>query len=95
MLLPDRIVTITGPVSYKVHLDIDDRIVHKHQDQLRKGYLNDERNSEPQLPSTENFVFPSAIPSDTENTESNNFEQVSQSVRKSTRVRRAPDKLTL
>ena len=82
-------------MSYKVRLDIDGRMCRRHQDQLRKGYSVDETNSEPPLPSADDFIFPSTVASDNENAKSNNVEQVPQLVRKSTRVRRAPDRLTM
>lgn len=96
MWLPGKIVASTGPISYKVKFDRDGRIARRHQDQLRKGCFVNDQSSEVQLPPSDDFVFPSSS-SNIESTELTNIAQVPQvqPVRKSTRIRRAPDRFTL
>ena len=93
--LPGEIVEVTGPVSYKVRIDRDGRIFQKHQDQLRKGIINDQ--SSPALPTLDDCIFPLTVFNDTDSNESSSPKQVPniQPIRKSTRVRKAPDRLTL
>ena len=46
MWLPGKMISATGPVSYKACLDCDSKICRGHQDQLRKGCLTNEQSSE-------------------------------------------------
>ena len=97
MWLPGEIVEATGPVSYKVRIDKNGRIFRRHQDQLRKGCIINEQSSEMDVPTLDECIFPPTVTSDTDNESSITPVQVPnvQPVRKSTRVRKAPDRLTL
>ena len=98
MWLPGEIVEVTGPVSYKVRIDEDGRIFRQHQDQLRKGCVVNEQmvTSEPELSTPDDCIFPSTVVSNTDNHDSVTVPTSNvPPVRKSTRVRKAPDRLTL
>ena len=97
--LPGEIVCTTGPVSYKVSLDNDGRIWRRHQDQIRKGCPSDVSIDEhtPDGPIDEHISEPRAddliFTSDDTNTSSDTVAP-EQTVRKSTRIRRPPMRLT-
>ena len=89
--LPREIVEITGPFSYKVHIDKDGRIFRRHQDQLRKGCIVTEQSSQAELSTSNDFIFPSTVAND--KADCSTFNNVP--VRKSTRTRKPPDRLVL
>ena len=91
--LQGEVVEVTGPVSYKVHIDKDGKIVRRHQDQLRKGCITivPEQSSQAELPTQDDYIFPSTVSND--HTEPSVPETAP--VRKSTRIRKPPDRLVL
>jgi len=89
-----KVVEVTGPVSYKVSLDRDGMVCRRHQDQLRKSTaatstVLDEHQMDG------DFCFPFAVDNDEGFSNNDSIDQEPQPLRRSTRVRRAPDKLTL
>ena len=91
MWLPGQIVEATGPVSYKVRIDKDGRIFRRHQDQLRKGCIVSEQSSQAELSTLDGCIFPSTVASNNNDSSTSN----NVPVRKSTCIRRPPDRLTL
>ena len=82
-------VEVTDPVSYKASLDRDGMVCRWHLDQLTAttSTVLDEHQTDG------DFCYPVAV--DNDEGFSNSIDQEPQSLRKSTRVKRAPDKLNL
>ena len=61
-----EVVEVTGPVSYKVRIDKDGKIVRRHQDQLRKGCTTivPEQSSQVELSTQDDYIFPSTMSND-------------------------------
>ena len=91
MWLPGQIIEVIGPVSYKVRIDRDGRIFRRHQDQLRKGCIVSEQSSQAELSTLDDCIFPSTVANDNNDSSTSN----NVPVRKSTRIRKPPDRLTL
>ena len=91
MWLPGQIVEVTGPVSYKVCTDKDGRVIQRHQDQLRKGCIVTEQSSQAELSTLDGCIILSAVANN--NNDSSTCNNVP--VRKSTCIRKPPDRLTL
>ena len=89
--LPGEIIEVTGPVSYKVRIDRDGKIFRRHQDQLRKGCIVSEQSSQAELSTQDDYIFPSTVSND--NTEPSTPKTAP--IRKSTRIRKPPDRLVL
>ena len=89
--LPGEIIEVTGPVSYKVRIDRDGKIFRRHQDQLRKGCIVAEQSSQAEWSTQDDYIFPSIVSND--NTESSTPKTAP--IRKSTRIRKPPDRLVL
>ena len=86
--LPGEITEVTDPVSYKVRIG---KIFRRHQDQLRKGCTVSELSSQAELSTQDDYIFPSTVSND--NIEPSTPKTAP--VRKSTRIRKPPDRLVL
>ena len=64
MWLPWEIVEVTGPVSYKVHINKEGKIFCRHQGQLRKGSMVTEQSSQSELSTLDDYIFPSTVAND-------------------------------
>ena len=87
--LQGEVAEVTGPVSYKVRIDKEGKIFRRHQDQLRKGCIAIalEQSSQAELLTQDDNIFPSTV--------SNDNTPETAPVRKSTSIRKPPDRLVL
>ena len=91
MRLPGQTVEVTGTVSYKVRIDKDGGIFQRNQDQLRKGCIVSEQSSQAESSTLDDCIFPSTVANNNNDSSTSN----NVPVRKSTDIRKAPDRLTL
>ena len=89
-----EVVEVTGPVSYKVRLDSNGTMCRRHQNQLRKGPATEAVPDQRSILEDDAFRLPMTVHNGEENPHVL-VDQHPQAQRKSTRVRRAPDKLNL